>query len=443
MSSGAERARRRRQRAVHLARLNHILIPETKAGRDRLRESRVGRFFVRPLTWLYFSMTDEGQYLGLFLLLAGVLGLQVDTTEVYLLWALLVGALVAAFLVRPAFALTGVHARALAPERIGVGEPATFTIELTNDGPRTHQALRVRGPFLPWDGTYESPRPRVHTLAPGARTRVPVAVRFTSRGEHHLDPFSASALVPLGLTCGRPALTGGTRFVVVPRIAPVTRLRTPMARRHQPGGVALASTTGESMELRGIRPYRPGDPVRDIHARSWARLGVPMVREYQQEYFTRVGVVLDTDGEAADEETLEAAISLAAGVVAHFSRGEALIDLLVVGEHIHELTLGRSLGFLEQALDLLACVEPGPPLEPERLVARLSAHLGRLSCVVVVALAADRARADLAEGIRRGGVGCRVLVVDAGATEVTAPADEYAVTRVPVAAIERGIDLVL
>ena len=38
-------------------------------------------------------------------------------------------------------------------------------------------------------------------------------------------------------------------------------------------------------------------------ARSWARTGIPVVREYQEEYFSRVGVVVDTDKEAADEFT--------------------------------------------------------------------------------------------------------------------------------------------
>lgn len=435
-------SRRRRRRSINFARLNHILIPETKAGRDRWRQSRLGRA-TRPLLWAYHALTDEGQYLVIFLMVAGVLGLQVDRTEIYLLWALLVGALVAAVALRPAFALAGVRARVSAPERVGVGQTAVFTVELTHEGRRAHQALRVRGPFLPWDGHYATPRPRIHTLEPGAIRRVPIGIRFTARGEHHIDAFHAAATVPLGLSHGRPVHTGGSRFVVVPRIAHVGRLATPLATRHQPGGVALASHMGESMELRGIRPYRPGDAVRQIHARSWARLGAPMVREYQQEYFTRIGVVLDTDGEVADEATLEAAISLAAGVVAHYSRGEALIDLLVVGEEVHELTLGRSLGFLEQALDLLACVAAGPALDPDALLGRLEDPMSRLSTVVVVALAWDVPRQTLADGIRRAGVGCRTLVVDDAGEEVVLARTPEAPTRVPRAPIEADRELLL
>jgi hypothetical protein len=92
--------------------------------------------------------------------------------------------------------------------------------------------------------------------------------------------------------------------------------------------------------------------------------------------------VLDTG--IADSGRLEAAIELAAGVVARLSRGEALIDVLVVGDTIHQLTLGRSLGWLDQALELLAEVQRGPGLDAERLVERLKPHFGRLSAVLAI-----------------------------------------------------------
>jgi uncharacterized protein (DUF58 family) len=190
------------------------------------------------------------------------------------------------------------------------------------------------------------------------------------------------------------------------------KIAMPLGGRHQPGGVALASKSGESMDLLGVRPYRPGDPVRDLHARSWARTGTPVVREYQQEYFSRVGVVLDTDLAVADDTLLEAAISLAAGVVAHLSRGEALIDLLVVGDQVHDMTLGRSLGFLDQALDVLACVRSGPALSPDALLFRLAPYLPRLSGLILVALAADDSRQRFADRVRGYGVTCHVVVVD-------------------------------
>ena len=137
---------------------------------------------------------------------------------------------------------------------------------------------------------------------------------------------------------------------------------------------------------------------------------MPVVREYQQEYFTRVGVVLDTD--VADPEKLEAAIELAAGVIAFLSRGEALVDVLVVGDHVHELLLGRSLGYLDQALELLATVERGPKLKATDLLRKLDPHLAQLSTVFVITAAEDEERSILQRTIRDRGAACTSITVD-------------------------------
>jgi uncharacterized protein (DUF58 family) len=395
---------------VNFARLNHILIPSTKAGRDRLRRTFFGRLFT--LSWVgYYVLSREGRVVAWMWIFAGLLGMDVRMRQSYLVWSVLTGLLLMALIIRRFFALDGVKLSLHVPRRVAVGDEVAFTVRFKNSSHHEHQSIRISGPLLPWDGKYLTRKMALRSLPPGETCDVPVRARFIARGEHHLDPFVAAALVPLGLSEGPILISKGVRFLVVPKIAPVRRLRTPMVQRYQPGGVTLASRTGESMELLGLRPYRPGDPVRDIHAKTWARLGVPVVREYQQEYFTRIGVVVDTDIRVADEARMEAALSLAAGVVAHLSRGEALIDLLVVGQEIHQLTLGRSLGFLDQALDLLACVGPGPKLDPDLLGKRLAPHLAQLSSVVLISLAWDEPRQTLADRIRSGGVACRVLLV--------------------------------
>jgi uncharacterized protein (DUF58 family) len=421
---------------VNFARLNHILIPRTKAGRDRFRRSLAGKLAL-PAIFFYESLSAEGGALALASLFAAAFGFEVRATEAYILWSALVATILASLMVTRLFVLSGVRVAVEVPKRVSIGEVMTFTVALHNEGAREHDAVRAFGPFLPWDGRWKSGTAELARLLPGETRRVEMRARFVERGEHHLDSFRAAALVPFGLALGPSRRTTGCRFLVVPKIANVTQVTTPLGTRHQPGGVALASKTGESMDLLGVRPYRPGDPVRDLHARSWARHGTPTVREYQQEYFSRVGVVLDTDRSAIDDpDRLEAAISLAAGVVYHLSRGEALIDLLVVGGVVHTLTLGRSLGSFEQALDLLACVSPGPAFDPEPLLAELAPHLRRLSCVVFVALAWDPKRAALVGRLRDSGVGTTSYAID-----VDARGDH--VRKVASLAITRGEALAL
>jgi uncharacterized protein (DUF58 family) len=296
------------------------------------------------------------------------------------------------------------------------GEEVVFTVtcKLADSATGTTPALRVRGPFLTWDGTWIARAPNDVHVRPGRSESVTMRARFAARGMHHLDPFEAAAVLPFGLALGPRVESSSVKVYVVPRIANVSQLALPVVSRHQPGGVALASKSGESMDLHGVRPYRPGDPIRDLHARTWARAGIPIIREYQQEYFTRVGVVLDTD--MADPDALEAAVELAAGVLAHLSRGEALVDVLVVGDRVHELTLGRSLGTLDQALELLAEVERGPKLRASALLARLEPHLARLSSVVMIAAprrpGEDDERVLLGKEIERRGPATKTIIVN-------------------------------
>jgi uncharacterized protein (DUF58 family) len=411
---------------IDFARLNHILIPKGKEERDRFRDSRLGRVLVPIVSVVWGSLTDEGRSLLLVTFLVGAISVDVRGATGYIFFSVLVGLVLGSLAagLTPVLRLRDVALNVDAPRRVTVGEPVTFTIgcsrrprsgtSASRSASAARHPIRVRGPFLPWDGTWLDEAPAELVIAEGGTAHAKMRAKFVARGLHHLDAFTAAAVAPGGLACGPRRSSEAVKLHVVPRVANVVRLPFTIAARHQPGGVALASKSGEAMDLLGVRPYRPGDPVRDLHARSWARTGIPVVREYQQEYFTRVGVVLDTDID--DDERLEAAIELAAGVIAHLSRGEALVDVLVVGDAVHELTLGRSLGTLDQALELLATVERGPTLAAPRMLARLEPYLDRLSTVVVVALADGDERLALERGITGRGIACTSLLVDEALT---------------------------
>jgi uncharacterized protein (DUF58 family) len=401
---------------VDFARLNHILIPKGKEGRDRWRRSWIGRLTM-PLFGLFWgSLSDEGRLLLVSMFVLGALSADVRATTGYVFFSIVVGILVGSLAATRLLRIRDVKVTVDAPRRVTIGEPVTFTITCTRVVAKgvpasPPQALRVRGPFLPWDGRWlDEPPPEIVVPERGSAS-AKMRARFVARGLHVLDDFTAAAMVPGGLACGPRQASDEVKLHVVPRVAKVVRLPFIIASRHQPGGVALASKSGEAMDLLGVRPYRAGDPVRDLHARSWARTGIPVVREYQQEYFTRVGVVLDTDVE--DPDRLEAAIELAAGVIAHLAQGETLIDVLVVGDRVHELTLGRSLGSFDQALELLASVERGPKLKAADLLRRLDPFLGRLSSVIVIALAAGAEQSAVEQGIAAKGIVAKTILLDA------------------------------
>ena len=116
-------------------------------------------------------------------------------------------------------------------------------------------------------------------------------------------------------------------LLVYPRFWHLDQFDVPVGRSYQPGGIPLASSTGDAIEFVGTRDYREGDPIKNIHWRSWARRGKPVVKEYQEEYFSRVAIILDTylklGFTAEDRAAFEGAVSTVASVADWFSRAGA------------------------------------------------------------------------------------------------------------------------
>src|SRR4051812_24258717 len=119
---------------------------------------------------------------------------------------------------------------------------------------------------------------------------------------------------PFGLAYGRIRKPLPERIVVLPRRYRLPPVLLPAQRLLQPGGHALASSIGDSEEFLSLREYRPGDSLRRVHWKSFARTGEPVVKEYESEFFERHALVLDTSS-GGDSPAFEEAVSIAASFV--------------------------------------------------------------------------------------------------------------------------------
>ncbi|MGH7266531.1 MAG: DUF58 domain-containing protein [Candidatus Rokuibacteriota bacterium] len=236
-----------------------------------------------------------------------------------------------------------------------------------------------------------------------------------------LLPLRRGPLRLTGLTVGRPDPLGLFRAVhtvplpqsvlVLPRRYPIPNLRLPGGRKYQRGGVALAGSVGDSEEFVALRDYRPGDPVRRIHWKSWARVGKPVIREYQDEFFVRHALVLDTFAPGAADAAFEAAVSVAASFACAVRTEDSLLDLLAVGPEAYAFTAGRGVAHAERILEVLSGVRPcgdKPFATLHHLVAAQGAALSGAICVLLAWDAARRAFVDHLDGL---GVPALVLVV--------------------------------
>jgi len=257
----------------------------------------------------------------------------------------------------------------------------------------------------------------VAEVPPRGETEVRVEAGARGRGHVRFRGVTLARTDPLGLVHALRHVPAPDTLLVLPRRYPLPPLALPGARRYQPGGIALASSVGDSEEFMSLREYRPGDPLKRIHWRSSARVGRPVVREYQDEFFVRHGLVLDTFLPVGASEVFEDAVSVAASFAASVRAQDSLLDLMFVGPEAYVFTAGRGVGHLERMLEVLADVRPcvdRPFSTLHRLVTERHHALSGVICILVTW---DDARRALIQHLRALDVPALVLLVTDGVTE--------------------------
>lgn len=346
---------------MNLRRLNYILIRGDARNWERWAKHPITRLLY-PIFAPVLVLTVEGQSVLTLTLLTGAAGMDVQFSGLYLVFSGLFSLLLAAWLGRLIFARPGDLSVVMHhTPRVAVGQPATFTAELVNPGRRPVFALRVFGPFLTWDGAWITRRPSVPVVEASGRVQVEAQARFLARGHHYVGRFRVASVAPLGLALGRFVETEPVRLMVVPRTVRLGHLPPPPLVADDLGEQVRGLTSGADYELAGLRPYRPGDRIRDLHAFSWARLGEPMVRTFRRAARRRVVVLLHTAVTRLDEEAFEAAVSLAASLVRWAMEHGASTTLLVAGAPPREVTVGPQSAPEAVALDVLGEVTPCAP----------------------------------------------------------------------------------
>ncbi len=406
--------------------------------------------------WQRRRFTPAGRGLGYLLIAAAAFGLDTQRTTAFQIFALAAALLLVAWLAslraQPRLAIE----RRL-PEFATAGEPLRYRQLVRNAGRRPLADLRLRDeladdfpsaeefrrnrsrsePRVNWvDRRVGFPRwlalvQRRHGAVIDEVGLPGLLPESTAEASMTLVPLRRGALTfahsrvlrpdPLGLVNAVSTLDAPGRLVVLPRRYPLPPHALPGTRRFQRGGVSLSQSVGDSQEFTALREYRPGDPVRHIHWRSFARFGEPVVKEFQDEFFTRYALVLDTFGDEVPEGTFEAAVSVAASFVDGMHTQDALLDLMFVEERAWRLTIGRGLGQQADLLRVLAFVEPRPGGEFARLAQHVLEHGPALSACVLVLLRLDAERLGLLRAL--AAVDVHLLVLVMGPAQATSTDD--------------------
>lgn len=276
---------------------------------------------------------------------------------------------------------------------------------------RKTKSFRVKSGPLSASKTNQLKTGEIPAMGPKQQVEVTAELLPARRGMLHFNGVSVARLDTLGLCRALSRVAAPQSILVLPRRYLIPPVALPGSVKYQQGGVAMASNIGQSEEFIGLRDYRPGDPLRHIHWRSFAKAGKPVVREFEDEFFVRHALILDTFTDDPYSEIFEEAVSVAASFACTIRTQESLLDLLFVGPDSYCFTSGRGLAHSDQILEVLASVKPctdKPFLSIEPLVLN---HARAVSGCICVLLDWDEARRTFVQKLQKLGLPVTILIV--------------------------------
>ena len=376
------------------------------------------------------QLTREGFWYLIIWLVLFFLGLQQQINLILLTVGLAVGPIVGSVFVSASM-LWKLRATRRAPHYVFAGETLTLDYTLINDRRWTAAlAMTLNDAIAPVDRTVSgssetSPRiffPRV----PGReRLRLRWQGDAPKRGRYRFGVMELATRSPFGLLERRLAIDEPGSFLVYPSVGKLSRRwqikqreasETRRGQRHD--------RSSQQLEYHGLREYRPGDSPRWIHWRTTARLGKPMVKEFEQQQEQDMTILLDpwlprTKVDPARRETLESAIRFVATLCTETCKHQGRRILLGLTGATPTIRQGpASIKLLHELLEQLVVLRPSSEGHLSSLFDSIPTSVLRDSLIIIVAtrpvnLIEESERSARLSGVKGRGLAGRVVILDA------------------------------
>jgi len=257
---------------------------------------------------------------------------------------------------------------------------------------------------------------------PGESIDVELAFRALRRGRAVFSNMKITRLSVFGIFRGLGRVDVQTdKVMVMPSRVDVAPEMMGSDARYQLGGDSPHQSLGQSDEFHGLRDYRAGDPLQHVHWKSWARTGKPIIRQFENTFFPRYGLIVDSHlpgfgkGSARPlTETFERAMVLASSLAARYDARETFLDVLVTGQQVVQVTSGPGHADTRHVIEVLSGLQltQGDEKNGEYTLRAKVRQQGRaLSGCWVLLMDWGGWRSELISELQALGVELRVLVL--------------------------------
>ena len=394
--------------------------------------------------WLRRRFTPIGIGVLFCLVAAVIMGLDTKKTVAYQIFAFLVSILVVSIVYSLRFRDRFSVSRIL-PRFATVGVKLRYSITIDNRTDKVQQGLKLienlgdprpsmanfrkiiklsahRRSFTgkyyyPWSQAIARNRKAkikiidLPTLPPRSKTKVLMEIEPSHRGVARLAGVTIARPDPFNIFNACRTISLPQSLLILPKRYQIPSFQLPGGRKSQSGATALIVSVGDAEEFVSLREYRPGDSLRKIHWKSWAKTDKPIVKEEQEEYFVRHALILDTFAQTEHSEILEEAISIAASFACDFHSHESLLDFMFVGLEAYCFSAGRGLGNTEKMLEILAGVTACQDKSFNQLTNSVVSRASMLSGCICILLDWDEDRKQLVDYLQGLNVPTLVLIV--------------------------------
>lgn len=208
------------------------------------------------------------------------------------------------------------------------------------------------------------------------------------RGLYELGPVTVTARDPFGFFRLSRTFGHTDTVLVYPNAPELPNFYIPPA--NLPGeGRFRRRTHNVTPNVAGIRPYESGDSYNRIHWPSTARTGELMVKLFELDPASDIWLLLDLQGsvhhaQEDDDNTEEAAVSLAASIARYFINANRSIGLIEFGDDLRVDEPDRGANQYTRILESLALAKANGDVPITNLLTEESRRFGRHTTVVVV-----------------------------------------------------------
>lgn len=378
---------------------------------DKLEEAlKRGSWVKYPYYFILYFLTLNGRILIACTLLSAPLSFVALNTTAYMFFTASLAILIVCFILSLLY-IPEVSAKRNLNTLIEAKTPIRYEIAIKNVSKRSFYNLKAYDTFWSVFINYKD-NDLIEVLNPGDEKIYIAEFTAQKRGIYQSNLLYIGTNFPFGLFNFVKKLKDPLKIIVFPHYERLESFDISIPRKFQPGGISLSSNIGESMEFIGTREYSYGDNPKFIHPVSWARLGKPVIKEFQEEYFIRLALLIDTFCE--ESEYFEKSISFTASIADYLSRSDYIIDIFATGDEVYHFQSGRALAHFENILELLSCITTTKVKNTDNILSQLTSslepHLQNISTVILIFNGWNLNRQNLIRYILNCGINVKAFI---------------------------------